>query len=216
VPKSKSGKAAIVLAEAIERHIYLIRGHKVMLDADLAQLYGVTTGALNQAVKRNRSRFPEDFMFPLSRPEFENWRSHFVISNPEAKMGLRRRPYAFTEQGVAMLSSVLRSERAVMVNVAIMRAFVRLRQLLATHKDLARKFAALERKYDRRFGVIFQAIKQLMEPPGRPTRRIGFATPSQKETHSTRDAPNALTLAGNLKPIARRPGALKRFLGSRD
>ena len=118
-------------------------------------------------------------------------------------MGLRRRPYAFTEQGVAMLSSVLRSERAVMVNVAIMRAFVRLRQLLATHKDLTRKFAALERSYDRKFRVVFQAINQLMAAPGRPTRQIGFATP-------------ALTSAGNLKPIARKRGALKRFLESRD
>ena len=155
-------------------------------------------------------------MFPLNRPEFENWRSHFVTSNPSAKMGLRRRPYAFTEQGVAMLSSVLRSERAVMVNVAIMRTFVRLRQLLATHKDLARKLAALERRYDRRFRVIFQAIRQLMGPPGQPTRRIGFANPSEKEMHSTRDAPNALTLAGNFKPLARKPGAPKRFLESRD
>jgi hypothetical protein len=177
MPKSKTGATIIVPAEAIERQIYLIRGHKVMLDADLAQLYGVTTSALNQAVKRNRGRFPEDFMFPLNRPEFENWRSHFVISNPEAKMGLRRRPYAFTEQGVAMLSSVLRSERAVMVNVAIMRAFVRLRQLLATHKDLARKFAALERKYDRKFRVVFQAINRLMQSPERPRKQIGFRTP---------------------------------------
>jgi len=175
--KSRSGTTAIVPSQAIERHIYLIRGHKVMLDADLAHLYGVTTSALNQAVKRNRGRFPEDFMFPLNRPEFENWRSHFVISNPEAKMGLRRRPYAFTEQGVAMLSSVLRSERAVMVNVAIMRAFVRLRQLLATHKDLARKFAALERKYDRKFRVVFQAINRLMQSPERPRKQIGFRTP---------------------------------------
>ena len=165
MPKSKTGATIIVPAEAIERQIYLIRGHKVMLDADLAQLYGVTTSALNQAVKRNRGRFPEDFMFPLNRPDCENWRSHFVISNPEAKMGLRRRPHAFTEQGVAVLSSVLRSARAVMVNVAIMRAFVRLRQLLATHKDLTRKLAALERSYDRKFRVVFQAIS----PSSRPT-----------------------------------------------
>lgn len=189
MPKSNSGTTAIVPAEAIEGHIYLIRGHRVMLDVDLAQLYGVTTSALNQAVKRNRGRFPEDFMFPLNRPEFENWRSHSVTSNPAAKMGLRRRPYAFTEQGVAMLSSVLRSERAVMVNVAIMRTFVRLRQLLATHKDLARKLAALERKYDRRLRVVFQAIRQLMESPQRPTKQIGFRTPDSHDVPATRRQP---------------------------
>jgi hypothetical protein len=177
MPKPRSGTIAIAPAEAIERHILLIRGHKVMLDVDLAQLYGVTTSALNQAVKRNRGRFPEDFMFALNRSEFENWRSHFVISNPNAKMSLRRRPYAFTEQGVATLSSVLRSERAVMVNVAIIRTFVRLRHLLSTHKDLARKLAALERKYDARFRVVFEAIKGLMEPTERPVRQIGFRAP---------------------------------------
>ncbi len=189
MPKSNSGTTAIVPAEAIEGHIHLIRGHRVMLDVDLAQLYGVTTSALNQAVKRNRGRFPEDFMFPLNRPEFENWRSHSVTSNPAAKMGLRRRPYAFTEQGVAMLSSVLRSERAVMVNVAIMRTFVRLRQLLVTHKDLARKLAALERKYDRRLRVVFQAIRQLMESPQRPTKQIGFRTPDSHDVPATRRQP---------------------------
>jgi len=174
MPKSKSGMIALVSEGVIRRQIYFIRSHNVMLDADLAHLYGVTTGALNQAVQRNRSRFPEDFMFQLDRLELENWRSHFVTSNPRSRMGLRRRPYAFTEQGVAMLSGVLRSDRAVMVNVAIMRTFVRLRQLLTADKDLAHKLAALERKYDSRFRVVFQAIKQLMEPPARPTTQIGF------------------------------------------
>lgn len=123
----------------------------------------------------NRDRFPEDFMIQLTKQELENWRSHFAMSNPGAKMGLRRPPYAFTEQGIAMLSSVLRSQRAVQVNIAIMRAFVRLRELLATHKDLARKFDALETKYDRQFKVVFDAIRQLMEPDKPPKQqRIGF------------------------------------------
>jgi hypothetical protein len=123
-----------------------------MLDRDLAQLYQVTTGALNQAVQRNRERFPADFMFQLNTKEFENWKSQIVISNPAARMA-RKRPYAFTEQGVAMLSSVLKSQRAALVNVAIMRTFVRLRQILATHKDLAARLAAMEKKYDQKLGV---------------------------------------------------------------
>jgi hypothetical protein len=179
MPKSKSRTTDLVPDGVIERQIYCLRGHNVMLDADLAHLYGVTTGALNQAVKRNLDRFPDDFMFQFDQPEFVNWRSHFVTSNPRAKMGLRRRPYAFTEQGVAMLSSVLRSDRAVMVNVAIMRTFVRLRRLLTTDTDLAQKLAALERKYDSRFRVVFQAIKRLMKPPIRPARQIGFRTPNK-------------------------------------
>ena len=141
----------LVPFEQIERSILLILGEKVMLDFDLAKLYGVETRTLAQAVKRNMERFPEDFMFQLTKEELENWRSQFVMSNPGAKMGLRRPPYAFTEQGVAMLSSVLRSQRAVQVNIEIMRAFVRLRQMLASHADLARKLDALERKYDRQF-----------------------------------------------------------------
>ena len=128
------------------------------------------------ASKRN-ARFPDDFMFRLSKAELEDWRSQFVTSNPSQKMGLRRPPYAFTEQGVAMLSSVLRSERAVLVNVEIMRAFVRLRQLLSTHADLARKLEELEQKYDGQFRVVFDAIRQLMAPPADPApKRIGFGT----------------------------------------
>ena len=175
-----AGKELLIPAERIERAILLMRGQKVMLDRDLAELYRVETRALVQAVKRNLKRFPADFMFQLTKPELEQWRSHFVISNPAAKMGLRRRPYAFTEQGVAMLSSVLHSDRAIAVNIAIMRAFVRLRELLATHKDLARKLEQLEQKYDTQFRVVFEAIRQLMTPPPEPKRgRIGFRPPQQ-------------------------------------
>jgi len=166
---------SLVPSERIDRAILLIRGHKVMLDRDLASLYQVPTKALLQAVKRNIARFPEDFMFQLSREELANWRSQIVTSNPSAKMGLRRSPFAFTEQGVAMLSSVLRSPRAVLVNVEIMRAFVRLRQILAANADLARKLDALEKKFDAQFKVVFEAIRQLMAPPPEPKRRkIGF------------------------------------------
>jgi hypothetical protein len=149
-----------------------------MLDRDLAELYGVTTAALNQAVRRNAGRFPEDFMFQLSKKEFEKWRSQIVISNPRLKMGARRRPLAFTEQGVAMLSSALRSERAVQVNIAIMRTFVQLRRILATSEVLARKLAQLEAKYDDKFRVVFDAIRQLMEPAidDDERRQIGFST----------------------------------------
>ena len=130
--------------ELVERRIYLIRGQKVMLDSDLAELYQVPTFRLNEAVKRNRNRFPEDFMFQLSKEELENWRSQIAISNPGTRMGLRRPPYAFTELGVAMLSSVLNSARAVQMNILIMRAFVRMREILATHKALAAKVDKLE------------------------------------------------------------------------
>src|SRR5262245_39569905 len=136
---------SLVPLERIERKIIMLRGHRVMLDRDLAELYDVETRELVQAVKRNLERFPADFMFQLSPAELDRWRSQFVMSNPELKMGLRRRPYAFTEQGVAMLSSVLRSKRAIQVNLAIMRTFVRLRQMLASHAGLARKLLELER-----------------------------------------------------------------------
>ena len=174
----------IIPTERIEQAIYLIRGQNVMLDRDLAELYGVETRALIQAVKRNPTRFPEDFMFQFTPEELENWRSQIVMANPAAKMGLRRRPYAFTEQGVAMLSSVLRSERAVQVNVEIMRTFVRLRRLLVSHEDLARKLAALERKYDRSFQVVFEAIRQLMKPPDKARRPIGFRMEKTKRRNT--------------------------------
>jgi hypothetical protein len=162
----------------IERRIYLVRGQRVMLDRDLADLYGVTTAALNQAVRRNLDRFPKDFMFQLAKEEFEKWRSQIVISNPGLRMGVRRRPLAFTEQGVAMLSSVLRSKRAIQVNIAIMRAFVTFREMLATHKDLADKLAELEQRYDEKFRVVFDAIRQLMAQPTleQQRRQIGFSS----------------------------------------
>jgi hypothetical protein len=171
---------ALIPAEMIERRIYMIRSQKVMLDRDLAELYGVSTGRLNEQVKRNRKRFPDDFMFRLSKVELENWTSQFAISNSSLKMGLRRPPYAFTEHGVAMLSSVLNSDRAIEVNIAIVRAFVRLREVIASHKDLARRMADLERQQKTQgedIAAVFQAIQRLLEPPKKPTRRIGFQRP---------------------------------------
>jgi hypothetical protein len=166
---------ALVSVEVIERKIYLIRGQKVMLSSDLAQLYGVEPKVLIQAVKRNIERFPEDFMFQLTKQEFINLKSQIVTSSWG---GIRRaNPYAFTEQGVAMLSSVLRSKQAVHVNVAIMRAFVKLREILSINKDLAHKLAQLERKienHDEEIKLIFDAIRQLMTPPEPKHRRIGF------------------------------------------
>jgi hypothetical protein len=155
----------------LERRIYRLRGSNVMLSADLAELYGVEPKVLVQAVKRNSSRFPRDFMFQLSASEFSNLKSQIVTSSWG---GARRPPYAFTEQGVAMLSSVLRSDRAVQVNIEIMRAFVRLRQMLASHEDLARKLDALDRKYDAQFKAVFDAIRRLMAPAAPPRRRIGL------------------------------------------
>ena len=180
----------IIPTTRIAQSIHLLRGQKVMLDFDLATLYGVATKALNQAVKRNRDRFPNDFMFQLNLSEtaaLMNW-SPIVTSFPKRRsrsqivtlkrgQNLKYRPYAFTEQGVAMLSSVLKSERAVAVNIAIMRAFVRLREVLETNRELARKFAELERrvgKHDEDIGAIIEAIRQLMAPPTTPRREIGF------------------------------------------
>jgi len=156
----------VIPGERIERAILLIRGQKVMLDADLAELYGVATKVLNQAVRRNLSRFPQDFMFELRRKEAENLRIHFGTSSRWG--GRRYNPLAFTEQGVAMLSSVLRSGRAVQVNIAIMRAFVKLREMLASHRDLARRLEEMEKKYDAQFRVVFDAIRELMRPPEKP------------------------------------------------
>jgi len=161
-----------VPVERIERSILWVRGQKVMLDRDLASLYGVKTRVLVQAVKRNIERFPEDFMFQLTSDEFEILRSQSVISRQWG--GRRYPPYVFTEQGVAMLSSVLRSKRAVRVNIEIMRTFVRLRRMLASHEELARQLDALEKKYDAQFRVVFEAIRQLMKPPEPKRRRIGF------------------------------------------
>jgi ORF6N domain len=159
--------------ERIERSIFLIRSHKVLLDVHLAALYGVTTKRLNEQVRRNRARFPEDFMFQLTADEIASLRSQFATSN-KGRGGRRYAPYAFTEQGVAMLSTVLNSERAIQVNIEIMRAFVRLRQMLASNAQLARKLDDLEKKYDAQFKVVFDAIRQLMTPPEQSKRKIGF------------------------------------------
>jgi hypothetical protein len=169
-------KRAIIRLERIESQIFFIRGQKVMLDTDLARLYEVETRVLVQAVKRNIERSPGDFMFQLTQKEFDFLRSQFVISNPERRGGRRYLPYAFTEQGVAMLSSVLRSDRAMRVNIEIMRASVRLRQVLGSHKELTGKLAALEKKYDTQFRVVFDAIRELMTPPEPKNKRpIGFS-----------------------------------------
>jgi len=163
----------LIPEEVIERRIFLIRGQKVMLDKDLAQLYGIQTKVLNQAVKRNIGRFPQDFMFSLTRGEIKRM-SQFVTS-----LKFYKNVNAFTEQGVAMLSSVLRSKRAVQVNIAIMRAFVKLRQILSNHKELAYKLKELERKiekHDPEIKDIFEAIRQLMRPSEEPKRKIGFHT----------------------------------------
>jgi DNA-binding PadR family transcriptional regulator len=196
--KKKQEVQGVLSADTITQSILLLRGHKIILDTSLAALYRVETRVLIQAVKRNLNRFPEDFMFQLSKEEFSNLRSQFVISSQwgglqtleEAEClrsqivtlktgrGEHRKylPYAFTEQGVAMLSSVLRSDRAVQVNIEIMRAFVRLRQMLESHKGLAKKLENLEKKYDAQFKVVFDAIRQLMEPPASKKKRsIGFA-----------------------------------------
>jgi hypothetical protein len=171
---SSGMKKELISIGRIAQSIHWLRGQKVILGRDLASLYGVTVGALTQAVKRNGSRFPKDFVFQLNAEEFANLKSQFVTSSWG---GRRARPYAFTEQGVAMLSSVLKSERAVKVNIAIMRAFVRLREALETNRELARKFAELEQrvgKHDDEIAAIIDAIRQLMAPPEKPRREIGF------------------------------------------
>lgn len=180
-------KGSLAVPENITSSIRLIRGHRVMLDADLASLYGVDVRALNQAVQRNADRFPDDFMFQLNREEVQalTMENSAVKSNSNILRsqivtsswgGRRYRPYAFTEQGVAMLSSVLRSQQAVQVNIEIMRTFVQLRRMLASNVELSRKLAALERKYDAQFKVVFDAIRELMTPPQPKRRPIGFTS----------------------------------------
>lgn len=162
----------------LERRIHVIRGQKILLDRDLADLYGVLTGNLNLAVRRNQERFPADFMFQLTREEHDFLLLQSAIAKPADRRGGRRTlPYAFTQEGVAMLSSVLNSERAVQVNIAIMRVFVKMRELVAANQELGQKIEALERKYenhDDEIRVIFDAIRQLLEPPATPKRPIGF------------------------------------------
>ncbi len=195
----------IIPVARIAQSIYWLRGQKVMLDFDLAALYGVATRALNQAVKRNPARFPDDFMFRLSAEEMRFLRSQIVILDRQeadkqkvtttssqivmSSRGVRYRPYAFTEQGVAMLSSVLNSARAVKVNIAIMRAFVKLRETLETNHELARKFAELEKrvgKHDEKIDAILEAIRQLMAPPTKPRRQIGFHVRERAPRYRTR------------------------------
>ncbi len=170
---------SIVPAELIENKIYLIRNKKVMLDSDLAKLYDVETKALNQSVKRNIERFPEDFMFQLNKEEAAKV-SRSQIVTLKRGYNIKYLPHAFTENGVAMLSSVLKSERAVQVNIQIMRTFTKIREMLISHKDLKHKIEEMEKKYDSQFKIVFNAIKELMSPPEKQVRKIGFKTEKEK------------------------------------
>ena len=169
----------IVPAELIARKIYLIRNKKIILDSDLAELYDVETKVLNQAVKRNIARFPEDFMFQLNKEEaYELSRSQIVTL--KRGQNIKYLPHAFTENGVAMLSSVLNSERAIQVNIQIMRTFTKIREMLSSHKDLKQKIEEMEKKYDAQFKIVFNAIKELMSPPEKQIRKIGFKIEKEK------------------------------------
>ncbi|PIV22822.1 MAG: DNA-binding protein [Deltaproteobacteria bacterium CG_4_8_14_3_um_filter_45_9] len=183
----------LVPIERIERSILLIRGQKVMIARDLAYLYGVTTKVLNQAVKRHKDRFPEDFMFQLTMEEAKIWWTEVRGSGLRSQIvtlkrgqHIKYRPYAFTEHGILMLSSVLNSERAVQVNIEIMRTFVRLRRMLASHAELARKLEALEKRYDAQFKIVFDAIRELMRPPEPKKRPIGFLVEEPKVPYITK------------------------------
>ncbi len=182
---------AIVPTALISQKILFVRGTRVMLDADLARLYGVATKNLNKAVKRNASRFPADFMFQLSSKDLQSLRFQTGTSN-SSRGGRRYAPYAFTEQGVAMLSSVLRSARAVQVNVAIMRTFVRLREMLATHEELRRKIDAMEKRYDARFQAVFDTIRQMLETPIPARKPIGFHARPELSARSAKPAKPSL------------------------
>ena len=166
--------SAIAPIERIEHAIYLIRGQRVMVDRDLAALYGVSTKALKQTVRRNAKRFPDDFMFELTPDEFQRLRSQIVTSKPERRGGTQYAPMTFTEQGVAMLSGLLNSDRAIEVNILIMRTFVKLRRMLETHAALARKLTEMEQRYDQQFRAVFEALNELLSPPGPPRKPIGF------------------------------------------
>jgi hypothetical protein len=190
---------SLIPSEIIEKKIFFLRGQKVMLSSDLAELYQVEPRALNQAVKRNMARFPEDFMFQLTWDELSLLKSHSLISNDSRatvsrsqivtlKRGLNIKypPYAFTEQGVAMLSSVLNSPRAIRVNIEIMRAFVRLRQILASNAGLERRLNELEKKYDTQFKVVFDAIRRLMAPAEKQPKKIGFQLREKRAAYGRR------------------------------
>ena len=184
--KSISLSKKPVSPDDVTDKILIYRDKKVMLDSDLAKLYGVPTHALNQAVKRNIDRFPLDFMFQLNKEEAELLRSQiatskslisqFVISKTEGRGGRRKLPNVFTEQGVAMLSSVLNSKRAIHVNIEIMRAFAKIREMILSHKDLKRKIDEMEQKYDKNFSIVFEALRELLNPPAKPKKEIGFHT----------------------------------------
>lgn len=174
---TKSNKKIQIADEIIMSKIYIIRGQKVMLDRDLSELYGVETKVLKQAVRRNYNRFPEDFMFEMTEEELNNWRSQIVTSNSTDKMGLRYSPFCFTEQGVTMLSCILNSERAVLVNIQIIRIFIRIREMVLTNKDILLKLEQLERKvgnHDAEIQLIFKYLKELLNPAQPPRRKIGF------------------------------------------
>jgi len=173
--KRALAKQPSVSIDMLERRIYLMRGEKVMLDVDLAKIYQVETRALVQAVKRNQARFPEDFMFQLSVEEAATMRSQIVIAS---KRNLRHQPYAFSEHGALMLASILKSQRAAQMSIFVVRAFIRMRQYLATHKDLARKMEDLERKQNEQgtqLATVYDVLKQMINPPAKPKRRIGFS-----------------------------------------
>jgi hypothetical protein len=186
--KTKMAKKLSIIPQGIiQQKIYFIRGEKVMFDRDLADLYGVDTRTLNQAVRRNRKRFPQDFMFQLNKKELEIWRSQIVMSNEKGYVrnlksqivtsswgGLRKLPLVFTEQGVAMLSSVLNSERAIQVNIQIMRTFTQIRKMLISHKDLREKLELMEKKYDKQFRFVFEALGFFLKEDKKPPKRIGF------------------------------------------
>lgn len=173
----------LIPTERIETKILLLRGQKVMLDRDLAELYEVRTSILKRAVRRNAERFPDDFMFILDAQEVAALRCQSGTSRSDPRGGTRYAPMAFTEQGVAMLSTVLNSPRAIQVNIAIMRAFVRLRHILSTHADLARKMEELEKKYDAQFRVVFDALRELMNPPPPPAKQIGFSVREKRAVY---------------------------------
>ena len=177
-PQDGRHMGSLIPIEVIEQKILLINGQKVMLDSDLAELYGVETKTLVRAVKRNSERFPGDFMVQLTKEEFENLKYHFGTSRWG---GRRYLPYAFTENGVAMLSSVLNSPKAIQVNIQIMRTFTKLREMMSSHKDLARKLNELEKKYDSQFQIVFEAIRQILEVEEKPKKKIGFIV---KESHA--------------------------------
>jgi hypothetical protein len=186
-------KYSLVPAEIIERRIYLLRNQKVMIDRDLADLYDVPTKVFNQAVKRNIERFPVDFMFQLSPEETNLWLKHIHSARSRSQFvtlkrgeNVKYQPFAFTEHGILMLSSVLRSERAIAVNISIMRTFVKLRNILASQKVLVRRLDDLEKKYDKHFQVVFDAIRQLMSPQEKPKRPIGFRVGEMKATYRVR------------------------------